>query len=70
MVQVMNNCMNKHTQYMDNLFGNDKKFQIQPSYNAFNMGTYLMRCWFLIFREVEVGRLVEISTLAKKPPNR
>jgi hypothetical protein len=29
-----------------------------------------MRGWFLIFREVEVGRLVEISTLMKKASNR
>jgi hypothetical protein len=31
---------------------------------------HLMRGWFLIFLEVEVGRLVEISTLVKKAPNR
>jgi hypothetical protein len=30
----------------------------------------LMRGWFPIFREVEVGRLVEISMLVKKAPNR
>jgi hypothetical protein len=30
----------------------------------------LRRGWFLIFREVEVGRLVEISTLVKKALNR
>jgi hypothetical protein len=28
-----------------------------------------MRGWFPIFCEVEVGRLVEISTLVKKAPN-
>jgi hypothetical protein len=27
-LQVMNDSMNKHTQYMDNLFGNDKNLQI------------------------------------------
>jgi hypothetical protein len=41
MLQVMNDSMNKHTQYMDNLFGNDKNLQIQPSYNGFNMDAYL-----------------------------
>jgi hypothetical protein len=41
MLQVMNDSMNKHTQYMDNLFGNDKNIQIQPSYNGFNMDAYL-----------------------------
>jgi hypothetical protein len=41
MLQVMNDSMNKHTQYMDNLFGNDKNLQIQPSYNGFNMVAYL-----------------------------
>jgi hypothetical protein len=30
----------------------------------------LVRDWFSIFREVEVGRLVEISTLVKKASNR
>jgi hypothetical protein len=30
----------------------------------------LMRGWFLIFHEVEEGRLVEISTLMKKASNR
>jgi hypothetical protein len=30
----------------------------------------LMRGWFPIFRVVEVGRLVEISTLVKKALNR
>jgi hypothetical protein len=30
----------------------------------------LMRGWFLIFQEVEVGRLVEISTLVKKALNK
>jgi hypothetical protein len=30
----------------------------------------LMRGWILIFREVEVSRLVEISTLMKKTLNR
>jgi hypothetical protein len=30
----------------------------------------MMRGWFLIFQEVEVGRLVEISTLVKKALNR
>jgi hypothetical protein len=30
----------------------------------------LMRGWFLIFHEVKVGRLMEISTLVKKTPNR
>jgi hypothetical protein len=29
-----------------------------------------MRGWFPIFREIEVGRLVEISMLVKKAPNR
>jgi hypothetical protein len=29
-----------------------------------------MRGWFLIFREVEVDRLVEISMLVKKALNR
>jgi hypothetical protein len=33
--------MNKHTQYMDNLFGNHKNLQIQLSYNGFNMDAYL-----------------------------
>jgi hypothetical protein len=37
MLQVMNDSMNKHTQYMDNLFGNDKNLQIQPSYIGFNI---------------------------------
>jgi hypothetical protein len=41
MLQVMNDSMNKHTQYMDNLFGNDKNLQIQPSYDGFNMDAYL-----------------------------
>jgi hypothetical protein len=41
MLQVMNDSMNKHTQYMDNLFGNDKNLQIQPSYNGLNMDAYL-----------------------------
>jgi hypothetical protein len=41
MLQVMNDSMNKHIQYMDNLFGNDKNLQIQPSYNGFNMDAYL-----------------------------
>jgi hypothetical protein len=41
MLQVMNDSMNKHTQYMDNLFGNDRNLQIQPSYNGFNMDAYL-----------------------------
>jgi hypothetical protein len=41
MLQVMNDSMNKHTQYLDNLFGNDKNLQIQPSYNGFNMDAYL-----------------------------
>jgi hypothetical protein len=41
MLQVMNDCMNKHTQYMDNLFSNDKNHQIQLSYNGFNMDAYL-----------------------------
>jgi hypothetical protein len=31
---------------------------------------HLMRGWFPIFREVEVGQLVEISMLVKKAPNR
>jgi hypothetical protein len=35
------NVMNKHTQYMDNLFSKDKNLQIQPSYNGFNMDAYL-----------------------------
>jgi hypothetical protein len=30
----------------------------------------LMRGWFLIFREVEVGQLVEILMLMKKAPSR
>jgi hypothetical protein len=34
------------------------------------MGHLVMRGWFSIFREVEVGQLVEISTLVKKAPNR
>jgi hypothetical protein len=41
LLEVMNNSMNKHTQYMDNLFGNDKNLEIQPSYNGFNMDAYL-----------------------------
>jgi hypothetical protein len=41
MLQVMNDSLNKHIQYMDNLFGNDKNHQIQPSYNGFNMDAYL-----------------------------
>jgi hypothetical protein len=41
MLQVMNDSMNKHIQYMDNSFGNDKNLQIQPSYNGFNMDAYL-----------------------------
>jgi hypothetical protein len=41
MPQVMNDSINKHTQYMDNLFGNNKNLQIQPSYNGFNMDAYL-----------------------------
>jgi hypothetical protein len=32
--------------------------------------SYMMRGWFLIFREVEVSRSVEISTLMKKALNR
>jgi hypothetical protein len=40
MLQVMNDSMNKHIQYMDILFGNDKNLQIQPSYNGFNMDAY------------------------------
>jgi hypothetical protein len=40
MLQVMNDSMNKHTQYMDNLFGNDKNLQIKPFYNGFNMNAY------------------------------
>jgi hypothetical protein len=36
-----------------------------------NMGQYfLMRGWFPIFRKLEVGRLVDISTLVRKAPNR
>jgi hypothetical protein len=30
----------------------------------------LMRGWFPIFREVEVSRLIKISTLVKKAPSR
>jgi hypothetical protein len=30
----------------------------------------VMRAWFLILREVEVGQLVEISILVKKAPDR
>jgi hypothetical protein len=30
----------------------------------------LISGWFMIFHELEVGRLVEISTLVKKAPNR
>jgi hypothetical protein len=30
----------------------------------------MMRGWFLIFREVDICQLVEISTLVKKAPNR
>jgi hypothetical protein len=41
MLQVMNDSMNKHIQYMDNLFSNDKNHQIQPSYNGFNKDAYL-----------------------------
>jgi hypothetical protein len=41
MLQVMNDSMNKPTQYMHNLFSNDKNFQIQPSYNGFNMDANL-----------------------------
>jgi hypothetical protein len=41
MLHMMNDSMNKHIQYMDNLFGNDKNLQIQPSYNGFNMDAYL-----------------------------
>jgi hypothetical protein len=41
MLQVMNDSMNKHTQYMDTLFDNDKNLQIQPSYNGLNMDAYL-----------------------------
>jgi hypothetical protein len=41
MLQVMNDSMNKHFQYMDTFFGNDKNIQIQPSYNGFNMDAYL-----------------------------
>jgi hypothetical protein len=41
MLHVMNDSMNKRIQYMDNLFGNDKYLQIQPSYNGFNMDAYL-----------------------------
>jgi hypothetical protein len=37
MLQVMNDYMNKHIQYMESLFGNDKNLQIQPSYNGFNI---------------------------------
>jgi hypothetical protein len=37
----MNDSMNKHTQYMDNLFGDDKNLQIHPSYNGFNKDAYL-----------------------------
>jgi hypothetical protein len=38
---VMNDYMNKHTQYMDTLFSNEKNLQIQPSYNGFNIDAYL-----------------------------
>jgi hypothetical protein len=41
MLQLMNDSMNKRNQYMDNLFGNDKNLQIQPSFNGFNTGAYL-----------------------------
>jgi hypothetical protein len=41
MLHVMNDSINKHTQYMDNLFGNDKNLQIQPSFNLFNVDAYL-----------------------------
>jgi hypothetical protein len=41
MLQVVNDSMNKHTQYMDNVFVNDKNLQIQASYNVFNMDAYL-----------------------------
>jgi hypothetical protein len=41
MLQVMNDSMKKHIQYINNLFGNDKNLQIQPSYNGFNMDAYL-----------------------------
>jgi hypothetical protein len=33
-------------------------------------GYKVMRGWFSIFREVELGRLLEISMLVKKAPNR
>jgi hypothetical protein len=38
---VMNDSMNKQTQCLDTLFGNDKNLQIQPSYNGFNIDAYL-----------------------------
>jgi hypothetical protein len=41
MLQVINDSMNKHIQHMDNLFGDDKNLQIQPSYDGFNMDAYL-----------------------------
>jgi hypothetical protein len=37
----MNYSINKHIQYKDNLFSNDKNLQIQLSYNGFNMDAYL-----------------------------
>jgi hypothetical protein len=40
MLQVMNDSMNKHIQYMDNLLDNDQNLQIQPSYDGFNMDAY------------------------------
>jgi hypothetical protein len=41
LLQVMNDSMNKHTQYMDNLFSNEKNLELRPSYNGFNMDAYL-----------------------------
>jgi hypothetical protein len=37
---------------------------------VWSYGEVLMRGWFLIFCEVGVGRLQEISMLVKKGPNR
>jgi hypothetical protein len=41
LLQVINDSLNKHIQYMDNFIGNDQNLQIQPSYNGFNMDAYL-----------------------------
>jgi hypothetical protein len=55
----MNDSMNKHTQYIDNLFGNDKNLQIQPSYNGFNVDAYLD--WEMTMDSIRISETISIS---------